>query len=61
MMYCKVQIIDELEELYRERVSEVNKNISTLQELKMKNEYSTSFTSSILYHNIHFNDVRLVK
>lgn len=61
MMQRKMQINDGLDELYRERVSQINKNLSILQELKIKNEYYISFISLMLSHNMNVNDVRLVK
>lgn len=61
MLYCKNQITDALEELYWERVSEVNKNKSMLQKLKIKNDYYIDFTSSIIHHYKSNGNVRLSK
>lgn len=60
-MHCKKQINYALEELYRKRVSEVNKNKLILKNVKIKNEYYINLILSTLNHNKNFDDDRLVK
>lgn len=61
MMYCKNQINNAVEELYEERVSEVNKNKSMLQKLKIKNDYYINFASSIIHHYTNNVNIKLAK
>lgn len=58
---CKTQTNYALEKLYQMRVAKVHNNIMMLQEFKIKNDYYTSFTSSILHNNMYFNDARIFK
>lgn len=61
MDHCKHQIDDELQKVYEERVLEVNKNKSIINELKIKNDHYLNFTLSILNLKKFSPDNRLIK
>lgn len=60
-MDFKNQTNNEFQKLYEKKVSEVKKNRSIINKLKIKNNYYSNFTKSILYHKNSAVDYKLFK
>lgn len=61
MMHFKNQIDIKLVKHYKEIVSEVNINKSTINKLKIENDYYLNLTLHIINNNNYFVDIRLIE